>query len=85
MAQRYYRYTVDGTLSEEDAQRAAGETGGQIVRVDRHDGATVITLAVSGDEPPAASSSLGDAREVSEEEALSLGPEPGPKPGRFGS
>jgi hypothetical protein len=72
MGYRYYRYTIDGALSQ-DARRSLGETGGVIVRIDKRGGATEVTVAVSDDGQPAAESSLGAGSVVREEDVLTFG------------
>jgi hypothetical protein len=73
MEYRYYRYSVEGTLSPKDVPRVLGETGGMVVRIDNREGRTEITVAIAGERRAVAESRLGAGVEVSEEEVLSMG------------
>jgi hypothetical protein len=72
MAYRYFRYMIDRTLAPREISRMVGETGGVIVRVDNRDGRTEVTVTAPDDREPAATSSLGAAVEVSEDDVLNF-------------
>jgi hypothetical protein len=73
MADKYYRYSVEGTLSLQDAARAVGESGGVIVRVDNRGGRTDVTVAGHGDREIVMESPLGSPVEIREDEVLEFG------------
>jgi hypothetical protein len=70
MAYRYYRYSLEGNLSPQDAARALGETGGVIVRIDYREDRTQVTVATSDRDEAAATSPAGPGVEVREEDVL---------------
>ncbi len=72
MGHRYYRYTAEGTLSPEEIHRTLGETGAMIVRIDKREGRTHVTVAISSERRLAAQSALGAAVEVREEDLLNV-------------
>jgi len=72
MTYTYFRYTIEERLELQDVHRTVGEIGGLLVRVDRGDGRTAVTVAVPSDRRHADSSRFGAGVEVSEDEVLTV-------------
>jgi hypothetical protein len=73
MPYRYFRHTVAGALSAQDAARGLGDAGGVIVRIDTGRDQTVVTVALPEDRESAAGSLLGAGVEISEEDLSRFG------------
>lgn len=83
MKTKYYKYTLKGEHSAEDAQRALGDAAseGNIVRVDNAGGETHIYVATQGTDPTKSPSPGGKtaaasgltAKEVSESDVTRIG------------
>jgi hypothetical protein len=73
VAYRYFRHTVAGALSAQDAARGLGDSGGLIVRIDTGENRTVVIVAVPEDRELGSDSPLGAGAEINEEELLRFG------------
>lgn len=75
MKTKYYRYTLKGEHSAEDAQRKIGDAAGLVVRIESSGGETQVYVAGDGTATGAKKAASSDFKlaEVSEKDVTEIG------------